>query len=894
MPDILHYLIIYPITLVIDFFFFLSIRIFKQPGIGIVIISLLISILCLPLYLATEKIQEKERLIQKSLEKKIKKIKSVFRGDEQYLILSAYYRQNNYHPFYALRSSLGLLVQIPFFIAAYGYISHLELIKGASFLFIKDLGSPDRLFLSINILPIAMTIINCLSSFVYSKGLPIRDKLQLYGISIIFLALLYNSPSGLVLYWTLNNIFSLLKNAYFKLQFRAKRHILTAIITLVSIFIVYYIYRNNISNEKFRLLLTCMIIAISGIAWPILLFGNTFSGKINSFLPENNSLSLFLLSLGLVAAFIGLYVPSALIGASPQEFCYIDSYSSPFPFIFISFLQAIGVFFLWPIFFYLLSSANSRKIFNIAVIFITLTILLNYFLFPGYYGYISLNMIFDNDVGHLRPEIALNFSLMAIIALAIVLLNKFTKIKFFIPVMAILLCSAIIVSATKYYYIYNEYKILPENFSNANQKSDNESGEPKPFFTLSREGLNVIVIMLDRANSSFIPYIFSEIPDLLDSYNGFTYYPNTLSFGENTRSGASALFGGYEYSPLEMNKVANKNIREKHNEALLLMPALLSRDGFAVTVADQPYPNYQGYFDTDLYIPWPGVKALSTKSAYSDYWINENNFFLPNKSDQLKRNILFYSVLKCSPLLLRPYIYYNGDWCSLVSLDDLLTMLDWYPVLDYLPRLSAIDHGNSNNCLILVNNTTHESALLQAPEYVPSINVNLSGTNIFRSEPAYHVSAAALLRLGEFFDFLKKEGAYDNTRIILVADHGNRNNFLGKNHPGIPVNLDAVNPLLMVKDFYSDGKLVTDDKLMTNADVPLMAVKGIIPNPVNPFTGKELTENPKKEPLYIAVSLVSTLQDANDTMLPLDPKQDYYVKDNIFISSNWMRADTVK
>ena len=61
------------------------------------------------------------------------------------MLLSTYYRQNYYHPVYALRSTFGLLIQIPFFIAAYSYLSHLEILHGASFLFIQDLGKLDGL-----------------------------------------------------------------------------------------------------------------------------------------------------------------------------------------------------------------------------------------------------------------------------------------------------------------------------------------------------------------------------------------------------------------------------------------------------------------------------------------------------------------------------------------------------------------------------------------------------------------------------------------------------------------------------------------------------------------------------------------------------------------------------
>lgn len=61
------------------------------------------------------------------------------------MILSVFYKQNHYHQIMVLRSSFGLLIQVPFFIAAYAYLSHLEVLRGTSFLFIRDLGAPDAL-----------------------------------------------------------------------------------------------------------------------------------------------------------------------------------------------------------------------------------------------------------------------------------------------------------------------------------------------------------------------------------------------------------------------------------------------------------------------------------------------------------------------------------------------------------------------------------------------------------------------------------------------------------------------------------------------------------------------------------------------------------------------------
>ena len=53
-----------------------------------------------------------------------------------------------------------------------------------------------------------------------------------------------------------------------------------------------------------------------------------------------------------------------------------------------------------------------------------------------------------------------------------------------------------------------------------------------PGFKMSKNGQNVVVIMLDRAMGEYIPYIMEEKPELKDSFSGFTYYANTLSYGQ--------------------------------------------------------------------------------------------------------------------------------------------------------------------------------------------------------------------------------------------------------------------------------------------------------------------------------------------------------------------------
>ena len=131
----LYNLIISPIEMIVNWVFtFFTIKFSNFGIIGAIFgVSLVINFLALPLYNIADSLQEKERKISKSLEYRVNRIKKAFKGYDRFMMIQTYYRQNNYNPLYVLRSSLSILIEIPFFIAAYHYLSHLEALKGSSF-----------------------------------------------------------------------------------------------------------------------------------------------------------------------------------------------------------------------------------------------------------------------------------------------------------------------------------------------------------------------------------------------------------------------------------------------------------------------------------------------------------------------------------------------------------------------------------------------------------------------------------------------------------------------------------------------------------------------------------------------------------------------------------------
>jgi hypothetical protein len=187
-----------------------------------------------------------------------------------------------------------------------------------------------------------------------------------------------------------------------------------------------------------------------------------------------------------------------------------------------------------------------------------------------------------------------------------------------------------------------------------------------------------------------------------------------------------------------------------------------------------------------------------------------------------------------------------------------------FETLNKLDEITTIQNGAEDTFMYMDNDTAHDAILLNAPDYRPLQYVDnteydlahadrfdntVNGYSLdmgnYMSMSHYESSAAAYIQLGNYFDFLRQSGVWDNTRIIIVSDHGIMNqyaNMFGGQLDIGAMNIDAFNPVLMVKDFGATGFNI-DESIMTNADVPFIATGGIIENPVNPFTGNPLIMN---------------------------------------------------
>ncbi|MBR3305694.1 MAG: membrane protein insertase YidC [Lachnospiraceae bacterium] len=866
--------------------------------------SISVSLLCLPLYLRADAIQEEESRKQKEMEKWTKHIRETFSGDERMMMQNAYYRQQHYHPASALKGTLSLLLQIPFFLAAYHFLSHVGEFEGASALGIADLSRPDGLIklgaVSINLLPVLMTMINCISGAIYTKGHVLREKLQVYILAVFFLFFLYDSPAALVIYWTMNNIFSLAKNVVTKYCRKPERVLFVFIALIGAAFLGHALIKNKYERlvlmGNYGWLIFGIVLPLVCVL-PLILYlaGSRRKPKAEESSAPVIPMSSVLLAGALSALFSGLVIPLSVISSSAQDFVDITDYVDPFIYAASTFAISAGLFLLWGGVIGMLVPDKKRWIFYCLLLWTAAGSLADYFFWGKGFGRLSTALAFSDIPRYSAAEKLINLAVLLVVLLAVFLLApKHKKTADRICVVVMLSFMVLII----------RYTVQARRDVN-DMKDTVEAGADDweaPLISFDRTEKNVAVIMLDRAISGFIPYLFNERPELYEMFDGFTYYPNTVSFGKVTLYGAPALFGGYEYTPTAMNARSGETLVEKHNEALKVMPRLFSEAGYRTMVADMPFGNYQTATDVSLYDDLPKVEAWGLEGHFGS---DEGRI---TDTDLLERNFFFYSMFKSAPVALQTFIYDEGDYLSMSSgMGDRASFMKAWSVLTALPGITEATDNGRGSFLAMDNNTTHSPLLLERPSYTPSesmegaepdeeIRINADGKKMNASHPGtmehYHANMAALLALGEWFDELRELGVYDNTRIIIVADHGG----LGENF-GFPriegvEDVEGVNPLLMVKDFGAEG-FDTDNTFMTIGDVPALATEGLITPAVNPYSGKPL-DMEGKEDVLITFSMDNTFNVRNlaDKYVFDCIKSDWYrVKDDIFEPGNWEKAE---
>lgn len=122
------------------------------------------------------------------------------------------YKEYGVNPF---SGCLPMLIQIPIFFGFYAMLGTAIELRNSSFFWVVDLSQPDTithlLSFPINILPLLMAGTMVWQMIITPKTGDAMQQRIFYFMPIIFLVFCYNYASGLALYWTTQNLFSIVQ-----------------------------------------------------------------------------------------------------------------------------------------------------------------------------------------------------------------------------------------------------------------------------------------------------------------------------------------------------------------------------------------------------------------------------------------------------------------------------------------------------------------------------------------------------------------------------------------------------------------------------------------------------------------------------------------------------------
>lgn len=194
-------------------------RFVPNYGVAIIILTVLVKILLFPL---THKSFESTSKMQ-VLNPRIQELREKYKDNPQKMnqAMQELYKKEGVNP---LGGCLPMGLQFPFFIAMFGVFNNHFDLRGATFIpgWITDLSAPESIlnfgdfsipllgWSDLRLLPILFVASQLLSSKLMQNPAAgtsnSQMKMMQYGLPIMFFFILYNMPSGLLVYWIFSNV----------------------------------------------------------------------------------------------------------------------------------------------------------------------------------------------------------------------------------------------------------------------------------------------------------------------------------------------------------------------------------------------------------------------------------------------------------------------------------------------------------------------------------------------------------------------------------------------------------------------------------------------------------------------------------------------------------------
>ena len=752
------------------------------------------------------------------------------------------------------------------------------------------------------------------------RGSRAKDIVELYIMAGVFLLLLYASPAALVLYWTMNNVFSVGKSLIFLRLFPHEKYVpdpedrtfrdyvqgfkeavkpcltpafcLFACVAVLFTFQCWQITFNKESFEKLFLVtsgIAFVAVAAAFIVWlrrfktgrkqgqasswrfllQLLFFGACYLGFAafgfyGKMTHAEGGLLRKLVLFSTIFADVLLYVSACClvnyctkrqvkpgVVSKPAELLTLYRWATAFLVLFVTVISPVLVFLSSPaetgisLGYLLLSNIpvaavllvvsfivwklvrNRQSLVLVSVAAVLILVLYQYIL-PNNFGELDKTILGKADQLKKIPVLFYCLDVLILCASGIaagVLVRKYpAQCRTCIAVVLICLCG--FAGAKSIKYALSDKPVAVAEGDSAELPRDN--GLINGY---SKTGKNVVLVVADMFSGGYMERIFKECPEYREKLSGFTWYPNMLAAATETATSMPSIFAGEEYLPLAMNSMSGTG-DEKVNRAASTLFRQAEKQGYKVSVVNGSSSYLAG-------ATLDGT-ANSELKPYELYWEKVRNI----KSDserKVNQPHLFamLTIFQGAPYFLKPVIYNDGGWLifSKVALFWYVRthVFSEYSFLDLLPEISNTKaEGNTfkyfHSCFTHIPYGVGEDGnLVDFNSQYP----DQEHKSFIFGDSAYYSAKKFIALMVAYTGWLKANGLYDNTTIIIVSDHGND---YSANNPLAPDGIESVlprdtfnrlNSLFLVKPAGASGAVHVDNTFASNGDIHATLQKAI-------------------------------------------------------------------
>ncbi|MBM0108242.1 sulfatase-like hydrolase/transferase [Steroidobacter sp. S1-65] len=560
-------------------------------------------------------------------------------------------------------------------------------------------------------------------------------------------------------------------------------------------------------------------------------------------------LPLYLLSVAAMSALILLVVPITTFLTSPGELNLHLGYL-----VSVNARDAMLMVYVAAMLYMLAFTARMRTLLTVlALTALVLTIIYTYAAPLGYPAMAGLTLEqVPQSTATIRWRAVFDGALILLITPALCwALLRFKARQFLIGIVLVKLSLAIVVAA----------RISTDRVGEAGGAEGGLVASERPL-QFSRTEPNVLIVFLDRFMGSFVESILQDHPDLNQRLSGFTWYPRTIAAGYNSIAGVHPMLGGYDYTPLEMN-TRHQPLSKLSAEAFSILPYNFARHGYRVNMVGPRGMGFTLEGDcrslqiegvTCSHVPMSGVKSRAEQLGFG-----LNDLAMANYADLL----VLLGSMRSAPYALKAVLYERGPWRPFMDQSAATTFREWAQLQSFAEISST--SAEQSNFNFISNLLPHQPVYMgedclprSEPYEVSKEELQRRGFNHLLTLQHYVAARCSLLAVADYLDFLKSSGVYDNTKIVIVSDHGIAASVADHSSRAIAGGTTASKyvgsrSVLLVKERNASGNLQVSETFTPNAEVPRIVCEEIA-GCVNPYlNNKPIVTDGRDDPFYVSI-----------------------------------------